>query len=91
MKKYNVLLTNDDGVNSKGLKALRGELAKYFNVFTVAPSSQMSGISNAITLNKFRRVKQVSKNVFAISGGTTADCVKYALYSFLKGKCDIVV
>jgi 5'-nucleotidase len=91
MKKYNILVTNDDGLNGQGLKPLISELSSCANVFTVVPRRQMSGASQSITLNKFRQVKSIGKNFYAIDGGTPTDCVKYALYSFLKDKCDIVV
>ncbi len=50
--KYNVLISNDDGVSAPGLRALVGELAKYGNLAlrVCGPFGERSGQSNAITI-----------------------------------------
>ena len=44
-----ILITNDDGFFAGGLQALAAELRKHAEVFAVAPSTEQSGISQAIT------------------------------------------
>ncbi|MBN2345457.1 MAG: 5'/3'-nucleotidase SurE [Candidatus Aminicenantes bacterium] len=88
MKK--ILLTNDDGFYSKGILALKGELEKAYRVWVVAPDSEKSAISMALTLNRPLRVNRIEENVFAVNG-TTADCVNIALQKLLPSSPDFVV
>ena len=46
----NLLLTNDDGFDSVGIKVLANRLSKEHNVFIVAPSSNRSAVSHCITM-----------------------------------------
>lgn len=78
----NILITNDDGIASKGLRALMEEASRFGRVTVVAPEQGMSGMSHAITmsnplyLRKIRRRDDVA--VYACSG-TPVDCVKIAI------------
>ncbi len=85
-----ILLTNDDGFYSKGITALKTELEKEHRVWVVAPDSEKSAISMALTLNHPLRINQVEENVFAVNG-TTSDCVNIALQKILPSKPDFVV
>ncbi len=89
--KYNILISNDDGIKGPGLKPLIAELEKFANVFVVVPKHEMSGTSQSIHLKKYLKLEKIKKNIFALVGGTPTDCVKYALYSFFKDKIDLVV
>lgn len=88
---YKILISNDDGVKGPGLKPLMKEISKIAKVYVIVPKSQMSGTGHAITLAKFKKAVKIEKDFYAIKGGTPADCVKYGLYSFLKGKIDLVI
>jgi 5'-nucleotidase len=85
-----ILLTNDDGFYSKGLTTLRAELEKEHRVVVVAPDSEKSAISMALTLNHPLRITQVEANVYAVNG-TTSDCVNIALQKILPVRPDFVV
>ena len=74
-----VLLTNDDGVESPGLKALAETLSPEHEVWIVAPDGERSGTSHAITLRNAVRIKEVGERRYSCAG-TPADCV---LFSFL--------
>ena len=53
-----ILLTNDDGIASPGLRALQAALEPLHEVWIVAPDSNRSGSSHSITLgtpSRFRR------------------------------------
>ena len=76
----NILLTNDDGYNSKGINILKEKLSKYGKVVIVAPKEMMSAKSVAITLGKAVEVKKVEDDVFYMDG-TPADCVAFGLSS----------
>lgn len=86
----NILLTNDDGYNSEGLKALYKVLSKDYNVYIAAPASQKSAVGHGITLRKPMKVHHVEGG-YAIEG-TPADCVKVAVFGFFRDiKFDMVV
>ncbi len=91
MKKYNILISNDDGIKGPGLKPLAAELSKFANIFVVVPKNEMSGTSQSIHLKKYLKLEKIKNNVFALVGGTPTDCVKYALYSFFKDKIDLII
>ncbi|VAX19982.1 5'-nucleotidase SurE [hydrothermal vent metagenome] len=89
-----VLLTNDDGINARGIAEMRAALAKNYDVTVVAPESEMSAVGHAITLTDPLRVRKINKNgdFFGYGvNGTPADCVKIAVRAILDEKPDIVV
>lgn len=77
-----VLLTNDDGHHAAGLQALRARLLLAFRVVVVAPASEMSGVSHAITLARPLTIEDLGDGVHAVDG-TPADCVNIALHHVL--------
>ena len=89
-----ILLTNDDGIFSKGIYSIYLELKKKFSVFVVAPDSERSSIGHAITLSHPIHVSKIErKNKFFGYGisGTPADCVKLGIAKLLKSKPDLVI
>ncbi len=93
-RKLNILVSNDDGIDSPGIYALVKELRKIGKVTVVAPHAQQSAAGHSITMNYPLRVKNFQKNgKFFGYGveGTPADAVKLALKSILKKKPDILV
>lgn len=89
-----ILLTNDDGIFSKGIYDLYLELKKIGEVIVVAPDSERSSVGHGITLAHPIWHKKVNRKGrffgYGISG-TPADCVKFATSVLLKQKPDIVV
>ena len=88
MKK--ILLTNDDGIQAAGLKALEQSLASVAEVTVVAPEREMSATGQAISLHTPLRVHRIDERHYAVSG-TPADAVIVALYHLLPRKPDLVV
>jgi 5'-nucleotidase len=94
----NILVTIDDGINSRGIYDLVIALREIGNVIVMAPLGEQSAVGHALTVSLPLRVTEFHKNGdffgFAVSG-TPADCVKLALRTFLdeRGlpKPDIVV
>ncbi len=87
-----VLLSNDDGHSSPGIRVLHGALATWADVVVVAPESEQSASSHSLTLHRPLRWRAVEAAVFAIDG-TPADCVYCALHGdgrFLARKPDLV-
>ena len=90
----NILLTNDDGIYSEGIRALKESLSKIATVTIVAPDSERSAVGHAITLSDPLRVKKVTRGgkFFGYATtGTPADCVKLAIRAIVKKRPDIVV
>jgi 5'-nucleotidase len=72
-----ILATNDDGINAAGLQALVAELGNDSDLLVVAPESQRSGESKALTFQAPLRAKKVNSSIaptYAING-TPADAV----------------
>ena len=91
MKYNNILLTNDDGYDSIGLKVLQKYLSKQESSFkVVAPIEQRSGASAAITIYGKLHVKKIDETVYAVDG-TPVDCVKFALKNICQTKPDLVI
>ena len=89
-----ILISNDDGINSKGLIAIAEKLSKNNEVLVVAPDGNRSAISHSLTIGRPIKINKVyiSDNFtsYAISG-TPADCVKMANILMPDFKADIVV
>ncbi len=88
-----ILLSNDDGVFSTGLDALRTELLDFADVYTCAPMTNQSASSHALTLGSVLRLDHIAEQLFAVDG-TPADCVYVALHSngrILPRRPDLVV
>jgi 5'-nucleotidase len=88
MKK--ILLTNDDGYFSPGIQQLKNLLDKTYEVYLVAPDSERSAISMALTLNQPLRLAEIAANVFAVNG-TPADCINLGVQKIVPGKPDFIV
>jgi 5'-nucleotidase len=89
-----LLLTNDDGVDAKGLDALIEVTKPLGRVFVVAPAEPQSGMSHAITVKVPLRIKKVVEEeslVIYKCFGTPVDCVKMAFNHLLPGKPDLLV
>lgn len=90
-----VLLTNDDGVNSPGLRALADAFAADHETIVVAPEHERSATGHAITLHKplrARRALGYPDGVVAWStNGTPADCVVLGVLELLDRRPEVVV
>src|SRR5450631_2379387 len=85
-----ILLTNDDGYEAPGLRALAAEFAEFATVSIVAPSREQSGAAQSLTLRQPIVCHPVGEREWAIDG-TPADCVIVALHKLLPEKPDMVV
>lgn len=89
-----VLLTNDDGINASGLRALYRALGEAgHEVAVAAPMRQQSGVSNSLTVFEPLRAATVRDGDFCGTGvyGTPTDCVKLALGRLLPRRPDLVM
>jgi 5'-nucleotidase len=88
-----ILLSNDDGHASHGIRTMRDALAEHADVVIVAPETEQSATSHSLSLHHPLRLRRVERGVFALDG-TPADCVYVALHAgdrMLPRRPDIVV
>src|SRR5919106_1630983 len=85
-----ILVTNDDGVHSEGIRALADALKHLGEITVVAPIQEASAIGHALTLRRPLRVETVHPGVFAVDG-TPTDCVNVAITHVMKAKPDLIV
>ena len=88
--KLNILLTNDDGIHSEGINSLFAALSRNHAVYMIAPDSERSACSNAITVRSPLKIKRVADNRFSISG-FPADCVIVGLSGNLIPDVDLII
>jgi 5'-nucleotidase len=93
----NLLISNDDGIYSLGVRALANQLAAAGHTVTVVcPDRERSATGHGLTLhqpiraNLIEAVFHPSVQAWACSG-TPADCVKLALWALLDQKPDLVL
>lgn len=96
MKRPLILVSNDDGITSKGIRTLVNVMKKLGDVLVVAPDSPQSGMGHAITVGETLRLTEsfIFEGVKAYEcSGTPADCVKMARHFVLKDQVqpDVVV
>jgi len=63
MKKYKILITNDDGIDSPGLKAAAEAVLDLGEVFVIAPTSQQTGTGRGLTGDKESKLQPTKYNV----------------------------
>lgn len=90
-----VLLTNDDGIHSAGIQALWRQFAPVAEVTVVAPDSEKSATSQAITVHHPIYVDEQVIEHAGVRGwrvvGTPTDCVKIALETNIMETPDLIV
>jgi len=87
----NILVTNDDGVFSEGIKLLAAKLSAVGHVTIVAPDREQSAAGHSLTLHRPLRMQQLEENVYSVDG-TPTDCVNLAVLWLLKDtRPDLVV
>jgi len=95
MDKPLILVSNDDGVISSGIRLLVELMSTLGEVVVIAPDSPQSGMGHAITIGDTLRLKKVDifGDIVAYQcSGTPADCVKLGKNYVLKGRTpDLVV
>lgn len=88
--KKTILVSNDDGIHSEGIKKLAGALKRLGEVYVVAPDRERSAASHSLTLHRPLRVVEAGPKMYAVDG-TPTDCINLAVHGILKIRPDIVV
>lgn len=89
-RKPKILLSNDDGIRSEGLRALYEALKDFADVTVVAPDRERSAVGRALTLHRPLRCEKVDKNWYAVDG-TPTSCVYIGIHAIMKEKPDMVL
>jgi 5'-nucleotidase len=93
-KRLRILLTNDDGFDSPGIRELYRVLSLEHDVVVSAPEKEQSGIGHAFTFNRPLSYTvlpaETGMRGWAVAG-TPSDCVKFAVSHLLEQMPDIVV
>lgn len=88
-KKPLIFLTNDDGVDAKGLNCIIESVRELGQIVVIAPERPHSGMAHAITMYSPLYLRTVRKEpdleIYACSG-TPVDCVKMAYDHLLAGR-----
>ena len=85
-----ILVTNDDGYRSDGIRVLADALKAVGDVTIVAPVDEKSAIGHALTLRHPLRLEAIGDDVFGVDG-TPTDCVNIAVTQVFKGLPDLIV
>ena len=89
-----ILVTNDDGIDSPGIRALAEAMSRVGEVLVVAPDREQSGVGTARSLHNGIAAERTSAiegaRAYAVSG-TPSDCVLLGLGPLAEGEIDLVV
>ncbi len=86
-----ILVTNDDGIYSEGIRKLAEACKAHGHVTIVAPDREQSAASHALTLNRPLRLLQIQEHEWIVDG-TPSDCVNLAVLKLFKSaRPDLIV
>ncbi|HUZ84845.1 MAG TPA: 5'/3'-nucleotidase SurE [Gaiellales bacterium] len=89
-----ILLTNDDGITSRGLYTAKLALDAVGDVSVIAPDANRSAVGRGITIDRSLTVTEVElrdgSTGFA-TDGTPVDCVRFAELGLVGGRPDLIV
>jgi 5'-nucleotidase len=85
-----ILVSNDDGIHSEGIRALATALADLGEIVVVAPDRERSAVSHSLTLHRPLRVEPLGPARYAVDG-TPTDCVNLAVNGILGRRPALVV
>lgn len=82
-RRKRILVTNDDGIYSEGIKLLAAALAEVGEVSVVAPDREQSATSHSLTLHRPLRLRKIEERWWAVDGSPT-DCVNLGILHLFK-------
>jgi 5'-nucleotidase len=85
-----ILVTNDDGIQAPGIRALAESLYPLGEVWVLAPDRNRSGVSHMISLMRPLRCSEVQPRWWQIDG-SPADCVYLGIHSMLPRRPSLVM
>ena len=91
----NILVTNDDGINSPGLWALAKAMHRVGRITVIAPDKERSGVGSGLSLHNGINVNKTQSMIPGVSayaiGGTPSDCVMLGINRLSAPGVDMVV
>ncbi|HEY3571286.1 MAG TPA: 5'/3'-nucleotidase SurE [Thermoanaerobaculia bacterium] len=78
-----ILITNDDGIFSQGIRRLASALGEIAEVLVVAPDREQSAMGHALTLSRPLRMQKIEERWYAVDG-TPTDCVNLGVLALMK-------
>jgi len=85
-----IFITNDDGIHSPGILALRQALTGLGRTIIIAPDRDNSAVSHSLTMNRPLKIHKLEENFYTVNG-TPTDCVALGLKKILKVLPDLLV
>jgi 5'-nucleotidase len=85
-----VLVTNDDGVYSPGIRALHEALMELADPYVVAPDRERSAASHSLTIHRPLKVEKLKDRIWSVSG-TPTDCVALGVGKVLPERPSLIV
>jgi 5'-nucleotidase len=85
-----ILITNDDGIHSPGIKALQEVLERVGRTIIIAPDRDNSAVSHSLTMHRPLKVHKLEDDIYTVDG-TPTDCVAVGLKKILKRPPDLIV
>ena len=82
-RRKRILVTNDDGIFSEGIKLLAAALSEVGDVSVVAPDREQSATSHSLTLHRPLRLRKIEDHWWAVDGSPT-DCVNLGVLHLFK-------
>jgi 5'-nucleotidase len=86
----NILVTNDDGIHARGIRALAEAMKELGRVTVVAPDRERSSVGHSLTLHSPLRIFKLHEGWYAVDG-TPTDCVNMGIHNMLPISPDLVV
>lgn len=90
-----ILISNDDGIQVRGIQALAKVAAKYGDVVVVAPDKGYSGQSHSITVGNSLKVTDYNIGIDGVKAymvsGSPVDCIKLGYHALVSRKPAIVL
>jgi 5'-nucleotidase len=91
----NILVTNDDGIESKGLWALARAMSRVGQVSVIAPDKERSGVGSCLSFRSDISICEVASSIPRVAayaiGGTPGDCVMLGIGGTNQPNFDLVV
>jgi 5'-nucleotidase len=85
-----ILITNDDGVNSPGIRMLHEALKGRADSYVVAPDRERSAASHSLTIHRPLKVERLDDRVYSVSG-TPTDCIAIGVGKILPERPSLIV
>ena len=85
-----ILVSNDDGIHSDGLRALADAVGVHGRVVVVAPDREQSAVSHALTLHRPLRIDELEPGRYTVDG-TPTDCINLAINAILRERPALLI